>query len=93
MYDSYCVVYFKLKFICQSGTWKKQVSIGGQYVLRKFWPSGTLVPPTQMACQPNPVTTSCSCPINTADYGYMTGQSKLYDSFDTFFETHFCIER
>lgn len=22
MYDSYCVVYFKLKFICQSGTWK-----------------------------------------------------------------------
>ena len=22
MYDSYCVVYFKLKFICQSGVWK-----------------------------------------------------------------------
>lgn len=21
MYDSYCVVYFKLKFICQSGAW------------------------------------------------------------------------
>ncbi|EBG8282949.1 shufflon protein B [Salmonella enterica subsp. enterica] len=21
MYDSYCVVYFKLKFICQSGVW------------------------------------------------------------------------
>lgn len=78
---------------CQSGIWKTQGSKGGQYVLRKFWPSGVVVPSNHVACQSNPVTGTCSCPGNTVDYGYMTGQSKLYDSFDTFFETHFCIER
>lgn len=79
--------------LCQSGIWKTQGSKGGQYVLRKFWPSGVVVPSNHVACQSNPVTGTCSCPGNTVDYGYMTGQSKLYDSFDTFFETHFCIER
>ncbi|MGV3827917.1 shufflon system plasmid conjugative transfer pilus tip adhesin PilV, partial [Citrobacter portucalensis] len=41
---------------CQSGIWKTQGSKGGQYVLRKFWPSGVVVPSNHVACQSNPVT-------------------------------------
>lgn len=75
---------------CQSGVWKTQAPRGGQYVLRKYWPSGAAVPSDQVLCQANPVTGGCSCPAGAMDTAYMTGQSNLYAPWDTYFETHFC---
>ncbi|RKP47560.1 shufflon system plasmid conjugative transfer pilus tip adhesin PilV [Trinickia fusca] len=76
---------------CQSHIWKQAGSTGGQYVLRKYWPSGILIPGYQEYCQPNPITGNCSCPGGTADFGYMTGQSYAYSPWDSYYETHFCI--
>lgn len=41
MYDSYCVVYFKLKFICQSGTWKSGNSTWRVGATFQVWPGKT----------------------------------------------------
>ncbi|WP_152603281.1 MULTISPECIES: hypothetical protein [Burkholderia] len=75
---------------CKSGAWTTGGSGGGQYVLRKYWPGGALVPADQVMCQANPETGGCSCPGGTTDVEYMTGQSDAYSAWDSFFETHFC---
>ncbi|PWU32067.1 shufflon system plasmid conjugative transfer pilus tip adhesin PilV [Pseudomonas sp. RW407] len=80
------------KLACNNGRWQSFSSTKGQYVIRKYWPSGQpTTPDIALWCQANPITGSCSCPAGSQDYGYMTGQSWLNTQWDTFFETHFCI--
>lgn len=78
-------------YIKEIDKWLSQIrGDGGQYVLRKM-SDGSLVGPEHIPCQSNPKTGGCSCPSGFIDKGFISGQSYMYNYFDSFWETHVCM--